>query len=204
MNGESAVVLDETELSEFVHEKTDARSCGPHHFGQDFLANFGNDGLGPAFLAILREQQQRASEAPFAGIEKLIHEIGFKSNIARQDVGDKSFRKSVFVAKHAHHGALADFKDGARCNRGCRSHSKRLPGQAPLSEKIAVGQDGDHSFLCALGKHRELDASLLDVKDFRGFITLGKHDLLVAVLHDLFAQSTCSQEIVKVESRGLW
>src|SRR5271154_3082471 len=129
VHGEPAVVLDETELSKLVHEKTDTRSGGAHHFGEGFLADFGNDRLGPAFLAILREQEERPGEAPFARIEKLVHEIGLKTNIARQDMCDESFRKSVFIAKHAHHGSLANFEDRACRNGGRGSHSQGLPGQ---------------------------------------------------------------------------
>ncbi|HXO87196.1 MAG TPA: hypothetical protein VN885_01015, partial [Candidatus Acidoferrales bacterium] len=104
VHGETAVVLDETEPPEFIHEEADPRPSGSHHFGKRFLADLGKDGFGLAGLPVLREKKKRAGEAFFAGIEKLIHQIGFETNVARQNMRDESLRKSLLLAKHPHHG----------------------------------------------------------------------------------------------------
>src|ERR1700680_3807950 len=43
-----AVVTDESQFPEFVHEEAHAGSCGSDHIGERFLANLRDDGLGLA------------------------------------------------------------------------------------------------------------------------------------------------------------
>lgn len=51
MHFHGAVVLDESQLSEPVHEEVDARAGGTHHFRQGFLRDVGDDGLRLSFFA---------------------------------------------------------------------------------------------------------------------------------------------------------
>ena len=53
---QSAVVVDETQFSEPVHEIADSRTSGADHLCQRFLANPGNHRLRNAFLAETRQQ----------------------------------------------------------------------------------------------------------------------------------------------------
>ena len=53
MDGQPAVVVNVAQFSELVHERIHARPRGTYHFGQHLLADFRNDSLGFAFLAIL-------------------------------------------------------------------------------------------------------------------------------------------------------
>ena len=50
------VVVDESQLSESVHEETDSRTRGPDHLGKSLLADLRNHGFWNAFLAKMREQ----------------------------------------------------------------------------------------------------------------------------------------------------
>ena len=52
----STVALDESELSEFVHEKIDPGTRCANHLRQRFLRNFGEYSLGLVFLAITGQQ----------------------------------------------------------------------------------------------------------------------------------------------------
>ena len=56
MDLHAAVVVDEAEFAEFGHEKIDAAAGGPDHFGESFLGDVGDYGVGLAFFAILRQK----------------------------------------------------------------------------------------------------------------------------------------------------
>jgi len=49
-------VIDKAKLLELHHEMADARSGRADHLRQMFLINSGEDSLGSAFLAKMREQ----------------------------------------------------------------------------------------------------------------------------------------------------
>ena len=106
MHGETAVVLDETELPEFIHEEADARPSGSHHFGKRFLADLGNDGFGLTGLPVSREKKKCAGQAFFAGVEKLVDQILFKPNISRKQVRHEKFRDFVLLVEQTHHQRL--------------------------------------------------------------------------------------------------
>jgi hypothetical protein len=57
MDKELAIVLDEPQLAETIHEEIDARACRPDHFSQHFLAYLGDYRLRFSFLANLSKQQ---------------------------------------------------------------------------------------------------------------------------------------------------
>src|SRR5512147_3150490 len=58
MNLQSAVVLDEAELAELVHEEVDARARRPDARREDILVDDRNDGFQLSLLAEVGEQQQ--------------------------------------------------------------------------------------------------------------------------------------------------
>jgi hypothetical protein len=84
-----AVVLDETEFPEFVHEKIHARTRGPDHFRKRFLGNVWEQSVRMLSLPVASEQEQRARKALLARIEELIDQIFFHANIVRQHVPDE-------------------------------------------------------------------------------------------------------------------
>ena len=72
---EPAVVPDESQLSEFVHEEIHAGARCADHFGERLLRYFGEHLFGFVFPAIASKQQQSASQPLLAGIKKLIDQI---------------------------------------------------------------------------------------------------------------------------------
>ena len=64
-----AVVINKTQFSKLVHEKTHARACRADHFRQCLLADFRNDRLGPTFFAKIRQEQKDPRE-PFLAFER--------------------------------------------------------------------------------------------------------------------------------------
>jgi len=64
-----AVVLDEAQFPEFVHEKIDPGPRGANHLRQHLLRYFGKHLLRMASRAVVREQQQSARQPLLAGVE---------------------------------------------------------------------------------------------------------------------------------------
>jgi hypothetical protein len=54
---QSAVVMDETQFPEPVHEKADSRASGVNHLGQRLLTDLGNHGFRNTLLAKMRQQK---------------------------------------------------------------------------------------------------------------------------------------------------
>src|SRR6185295_2509876 len=76
---ERIAVFNKPCLSELVHEKTDARPCGAHHFSEHLLSELGKSRLGLAVLGDVRQPKQHTSQASLAEIEQLVDEILFKA-----------------------------------------------------------------------------------------------------------------------------
>jgi len=81
---QSAVVMDETQLPEAVHEKAHSRAGSADHLGQGFLTDLRNHGFWHALLAEMSEQQKDAGQSFFAGVKKVIDQILFVADISRK------------------------------------------------------------------------------------------------------------------------
>jgi hypothetical protein len=68
-----AVVLDEAQFPEFVHEEIGSGPRCANHLRQHLLRHFGKRFVSMARGAIAREQQQSARQALLAGVEKLVY-----------------------------------------------------------------------------------------------------------------------------------
>src|SRR5580704_474067 len=75
MNLDFSVVIDKAPFSKFVHEEADSRSSGADHFRQRSLAEGHRDRHRTVFVAEIRQKQEKASEASFAGIEQLVDRV---------------------------------------------------------------------------------------------------------------------------------
>src|SRR5580704_594993 len=74
-------VIDKTKLFEFHHEVADSRSRRANHLRQVLLINSWKDSFRPAFLAKMCKQQKDSCQAFLAGVEELIHQIRFVSDV---------------------------------------------------------------------------------------------------------------------------
>ena len=84
-------VIDKAQLPEFIHEMTDPRPGGADHLGQVILTDSRNYNFGLALLAKMSQQQENSSQTLLAGVEKLVNQVLFKSDVARQEMGDEQF-----------------------------------------------------------------------------------------------------------------
>ena len=83
MDGQpGAAVIDIAELPELIHEMTDPRPGCADHLRQVFLIDSGMYIFGSTFLPKMSQQQENPSQTLLAGVEKLIDEIAFESDVA--------------------------------------------------------------------------------------------------------------------------
>jgi hypothetical protein len=71
--------------------------------------------------------------------------------------------------------------------------------QASFAKKISGSQNGDYSFLSLLGNHRDLELSLLDVKDSVRDVALREDDLILLVFGYRFSAADLGKEHLGVE-----
>jgi hypothetical protein len=82
----ATIVVNEAQFPEPVHKKTHPRTSGSYHFRQGLLADLRNDGLRNPFLAKTSEHQKHTDQSLFAGIEQLVDQVLFITDIARQQM----------------------------------------------------------------------------------------------------------------------
>jgi hydroxyethylthiazole kinase-like uncharacterized protein yjeF len=160
-----AVVTDEAELTEFVHEVAHAGSGGADHLRQCFLADLDLDRLQAAFLAEIRQQQQKPCQPLFARIEQLVDQIRLDPAVARQQIRHEKLGESRLVMEGCQHRGLRDGGDNAVFQRGRGGKPEFLAVQAPLAKKLPGLENPDDRFLALLGHHENFDSTFLDVKD---------------------------------------
>ena len=81
-----AVVLDEAQLPELVHEEADRERVVPTISASVSWLIFGTTALRPAFLAEVGQQQEDPGEPLLAGVEELVHEVFFDPDVPRQQI----------------------------------------------------------------------------------------------------------------------
>src|SRR3981189_2133225 len=85
-----AIVFDETELSELVHEHIHSRASRTDHLRQGFLGHLLKYPLGLTFLIITREQQQSTRQPLLSGVEELVNQIRLNPDVPCKHVGDEA------------------------------------------------------------------------------------------------------------------
>ena len=168
-------------LNLFMKKFTRARRAD--HFRERLLRDLRQRARGMG-LAVARQQQQRAGEPLFAGVEELIDEVRFDAHVPRQHVGDEAIRERGLVVEQPDHRVLLDDQHAARHDRRRRPDADRLTRQGPLAEKVAGGQHRDDRFFADTREHRELDRALLDVPDVVAGLALREDDVAASILHN--------------------
>src|ERR1700730_8945216 len=85
----SAVVINETELSEPIHKEVHSGSRGADHFCQGLLAYLGNYVLRSPFFAKAGQQQKSPGQPLLGRVEQLIDQVCLSLGVPSNDVGDK-------------------------------------------------------------------------------------------------------------------
>ena len=142
------------------------------------------DRRGAAFLAEIRKQQEQARQPSFAGIEQLIDQIVFDTDVARQKIGDEKGGKPGFGAKRRLHRGFCDRSNQAFFHRMARRCADSRTIEAGFPEELPFGENGDDRFLAVLGQYRDLDLAVLDEKHGVGDVALAENLLVFRVPFD--------------------
>jgi hypothetical protein len=148
---QAAVIIDKTKLLELIHEMTDPRPGGADHLCQVFPIDSGTYSFGSTILAKMSQQQENSSQTLLAGVEKVVDDIPFESDIARKQMCDEQFRDIVLFVQRAHHQRLRDPGQMASGHCGSRSDAHGLTCEASLAEELPGTQNGDNRFLALVG-----------------------------------------------------
>ena len=89
INLDFSVVLDKSQVPEFVHEEVNPRSRSSYHACQRLLGNFQKDAVRLFLFPVARQKQQGARQALFTRIEELIDQILFHTDVVREHIFDE-------------------------------------------------------------------------------------------------------------------
>ena len=196
---QATVVLDETQLAEFVHEEIYAGAGGADHFREHLLRDFGKNPLEFVFLAIACEKQQRARQALLAGIEELIYQVLLNSDVPREHESDEAVGKLMFGMEDANHLGFFDHERGGWRDGGRRTDSNRLTGEASFANEITRPQDGDDRLLARFIDDGEPYSTFLNVEDTPARITLRKDRFLFFEFRDLPGHTRRIKKLLSIE-----
>ncbi len=178
----AVVIFKKTQFPKFVHEKIDSRPRGAHHLRQHLLRDLGEHLRRVVVRAVASEQQQRARQAFLAGIEELVDQVFFGSEISRQNEGDKAVGKLMFLVKDAEHFLFLEHEQGARLNGDSGRQSNGVARKARFTKEIAGSEYRQNCFLAGFIDDRKSDAAFLNVQNILGGIALRVDGFLAAKL----------------------
>src|SRR5208282_234877 len=133
------------------------------------------------------------------GIEKLVNQIFFVSDVPCQQICHEHIGKRVFPVKHFHHGLLIDSHHRAIGHCGCGAEPEWLPGKAAFPEEIALVQNAYCGFLPDLRYNGEFHLSFLYIKNSIGRVALNKDRLLFGKSRDLPTAVNGRKECLGIE-----
>jgi hypothetical protein len=141
------VVVDEPELAKLVHEEVHSRPCRADHFGQDFLRDLRKGAVRRFGLTVPSQQQERTGEPLLSGVEQLVDEVFFDSDVPCQHVTQETICERRRRVELPHHLRFLNRQD-RRGGDGRRSgHPMRLPREAPLAEEMSDIEQRDNGLL---------------------------------------------------------
>ena len=118
-----------------------------------------------ACRAIAREQQQSPREAFLSGVEELIDEIFFDSDVSRQHMSDEAVGELVFPVEDSNHLVFLNDEHGGGRNYSGARHANRLPRKAAFAKEIAGPKDRYDGFFAGFINHSKFHAAVLNVHD---------------------------------------
>jgi hypothetical protein len=183
----TAVVFNEAQVPEPIHKETHSGAGCADHFGKGLLTHFRDERYRLGFLSKVGQQQEKSSEAFFAGVEEVIHQVRFHANIPGKHVGEKGCGKFRFLMEQAHHYPLLHPNDGAPFDCASGGHAKRLARQTALAKEATFRQDGNDGFFATLGYSREFHLAALEVENRIRRVPLRKDGFITLVLLAAFS-----------------
>jgi hypothetical protein len=200
---EAAVVFDEPELLELVHEEVHARARRADHFRERLLRDPRQHAMGLVGLAVPREQQQRAGQPLLAGIEQLIDQVCFDATVPSQHVRDEPVRKGVLIVEQTNHLLFRDDQHRRRGHGRRGLQANGMTRQRAFTEEVPRPEHRHDRLFAGVRLHRKFDRALLNVQDAVGCLALGENDVAGLIGHDGFPHPCGTEKRVRVERRRL-
>src|SRR5438094_7535329 len=147
----------------------------------------------------MSQRYQYPGQSFLAGIEKLVNQILFISDVPCQQICHEHIGKRVFPVKHFHHGLLIDSHHRAIGHCGCGAQAESLPSKATFSEEIALVQNAYGGFLPNRRHNGEFYLSFLYIKNSIGRVALNKDRLLFGKSCDLTTAVDGRKECLGIE-----
>ena len=136
------------------------------------------------FLAVARQQQQRARQPLLARIEQLIDEVFLDADVARQHVRDEAIRKIGLVVEKTNHLALRNAQHAHRRHGARRADAGRLVRKHALAKKLTGSEQRDDGLFSRGGENGKLHGAGLQVEDVARRIALRKDDSAASEARD--------------------
>ena len=109
----AAAIFDKAQISEFLHEVTDPRPRGADHLGQVILTDSRNLDFSSAVLASPSQHQENPSQTLLTRVEKLVNQVLFVSDVARQEMCDEQSINVLPFLEHTRHSRFLHFGQAA-------------------------------------------------------------------------------------------
>src|ERR1700730_9394880 len=152
---DAAVVVNKTQFSEFVHEKTHAGPGRSDHLRKRLLADFREDRLRFLFLAKVRQQQEQPGKTFLTRIEQLIDEVCLDADGPIQKMGNEHLGERWLLMDHAENSRFFQPHDDGVRHRD-RRYALRLPGKPSFTEELVRFMNCDDCFLALLRNDGDL------------------------------------------------
>src|ERR1700730_9291544 len=162
---DASVVVNKTQFSKFVHEKTHAGPGRSDHLRKRLLADFREDRLRFLFLAKVRQQQEQAGKTFLTRIEQLIDEVCLDADGPIQKMGNEHLGERRFLLNHAENSRFLQSHDDGASHRRDRRYALRLPVKTSFTEELVRSMNCDDCFLALLRNDGDLHLASLDVED---------------------------------------
>jgi hypothetical protein len=200
MHLQTTVVVNEAELSEFVHEEVHSGAGGANHLRQSLLAQLWDDGFGLIFFSETGQYQKRSGQTFLAGIEKLINQVCLRAVVTIDHISYKEIRQLVLLVQRGQHRFLLNSQDCAvrHGSSGCQADSL-IGSEASLAQEVTRAEQSDGCFLTLLGEHGQPHSSFLNVEHRVRPISLGKDGLFVTIAAYCSADAGLRQKCIRIE-----
>ena len=133
----SPVIVNETKLSELVHEMTHARAGCADHFRQHFLTDLFDYHVRFSIVAVAGKQKQNSRQSLFTGVEQLIHQVFLNSDSAHKQMGQEFCREYGVGVQSPCRRTLGDPGNSALSEGRGGGYTALLAGKTALTKEIA-------------------------------------------------------------------
>jgi hypothetical protein len=86
----------------------------------------------------MSKQEQNPSQSFFAGIEKLVNQALFISDVPGQQIRYEQVGQSMFTVESLHHRFLVDAQKSAIRHGGRTAHAESLARERTFAEKVSL------------------------------------------------------------------